>query len=97
MSLSNDLTKLYERTVRGTTVEISEYITDHDKAQKGEYVIVLHHEGHAKITSDVSAEARLVELMLTGLTLNEAADAVSGDYPRNRLYEAKLKLKKLFE
>ena len=99
-----DLTKLYEKSVSGHTLEMAVALKANANAEKGEYVIVLEKaEGQLQKTGEeesLSPEAMLVERMVkTGCTLKEAVAAVSGEAKslrKKELYQAALRLKSLF-
>ena len=97
VSASCDLTKKFERTVRGTVDEVLDALRANPKAEKGEYCLVL--EWHDAIeppqaAPDVSIEARLVEQMMGGATMREAMEALTAAGERkNAVYAASLRLK----
>lgn len=103
VSASCDLTKLHEKTIRGTAAEVLAMLQANPKAEKGEYCLVL--DFHAvklpeeeKPVADVSLEARLVDQMLEGLSLRDAQSelCLQGE-KKNAVKAAALRLKKLFE
>ncbi len=104
LCLCNDLTKLHERSYRGTPAEVREQLLDKGSWDKGEYALVLElREDYRfrKAEHTVSAEAMLVDAMLAGnLSAKEAVAAVLADennsYSKNELKAAALNLKKLF-
>ena len=101
LSVSCDLTKLHEVTLRGTAEEILAALKANPKAEKGEYCIVLDlHEVHLPEkpapAAEVSLEARLVEQLLDGLTLRDAQnELVLAGEKKNAVKAAALRLKKL--
>ena len=102
ISASCDLTKLHEKTIRGTVAQVLEMLRDNPKTEKGEYCLVLDFHD-VKLEKDAPAaeqslEARLTELMLTGLSLREAQEALTclGE-KKNAVKAAGLRLKRLFE
>ena len=101
VSASCDLTKLHEKTVRGTAEEVLAELRANPKAEKGEYCLVLDFHGvtlpeEKAPAPDVSIEARLTDLLLTGLDLLAAQAALieSGE-KKNAVKAAALRLKRL--
>ncbi len=103
ISCSCDLTKLHEKTIRGTADEVLTMLRDNPKTEKGEYCLVLDFHGvtlpeEKAPAAEVSLEARLVELMTQeGLTLRDAQSelALQGE-KKNAVKQAALRLKRLF-
>ena len=103
MCLCNDLTKLHETAFRGTPAEVKEQLLAKGSYEKGEYAAVLEvADGYIfnKVEHTVSAEAMLVDAMITGLSARDAVEKVLSDpnnsYSKNELKAASLNLKKLF-
>ena len=103
ISASCDLTKLHEKTVRGTAAEVLADLKANPKAEKGEYCLVLDFhdvslpEDKAPVT-DVSLEAQLVEKMLNGCDLRQAqTELTEQGEKKNAVKAAALRLKRLFE
>ena len=102
LSLSCDLTKLHELTLRGTPQEVLAALRANPKAEKGEYCLVL--DLHAVPApepeappAEVGLEARLVERMLAGESLRGATEALAAQgEKKNAVKAAALRLKKLF-
>ena len=105
LCLCNDMTKLHEMSFRGTPAEVKEQLLNKGSYDKGEYAIVLEvmpEYVFNKVEHTVSAEAMLVDAMVSGnLSGKEAVAAVLADennsYSKNELKAAALRLKKLFE
>ena len=103
ISCSCDLTKLHEKTIRGTAGEVLQMLKDNPKTEKGEYCLVLDFHGvtlpeEKAPAADVSLEARLVEQLLEGLDLRDAqSELVLQGEKKNAVKQAALRLKKLFE
>ena len=101
VSASCDLTKLHEKTLRGTAAEVLADLKANPKAEKGEYCLVLDFHGvtlpeEKAPVADISLEARLTDLLLTGLDLREAQAAlVEGGEKKNAVKAAALRLKRL--
>ena len=104
--LCNDLTKLHERIYRGTTAGVLEELSANPNAKKGEYALLVYHEGTATDAGDegeavITPEALLVdEMVRTGCSLKEAISRLSKDSSvpasKNDLYAASLRLKDMF-
>jgi len=101
--LCNDLTKFYEKIYRGTPEEVLEQLRANPSAQKGEYTLILYLPIKEKESAQPPAyppEAELVRLMTGGLSLREAREALQKERPdwkRRDLYQASLRLKRLWE
>lgn len=99
----SDLTKLHEKILRGKAGEVRDMLAADPKTEKGEYCIVLEfHETpegpEQKETTDISMEARIVELMRTGMDLRQAQEAlVAAGEKKNAVKQAALQLKRMFE
>lgn len=101
-SLSCDLSKLHELTLRGTVSQILEAFEANEKAEKGEYVLVLDVSGvkaEAEIQhEDITLEARLLDLLLQGSDLQQAmSELIARGERKNALYLASLRLKTLLK
>ena len=103
ISCSCDLTKLHEKTIRGTAGEVLDMLKANPKTEKGEYCLVLDfHEvvlqEEKAPAAEVSLEAQLVEAMLQdGLDLRDAqSELVLQGAKKNAVKQAALRLKKLF-
>lgn len=99
----SDLTKLHEKILRGKAGEVRDMLAADPKTEKGEYCIVLEfHETlenpEQKEMTDMSLEARIVELMKTGMDLRQAQEAlVAAGEKKNAVKQAALQLKRMFE
>lgn len=102
ISCSCDLTKLHEKTIRGTAGEVLEMLRANPKTEKGEYCLILDfHEvklaEEKAPAADISLEAQLVEQLLQGLDLRDAqSELVLQGAKKNAVKQAALRLKKLF-
>ena len=104
LCLCNDLSKVHERSYRGTPAEVREQLLARGNWDKGEYALVMEifeEYRFVKVEHTVTAEAMLVDAMLQqGLNAKDAVGAVLGDennsYSKNELKAAALRLKKLF-
>ena len=103
VSASCDLTKLHEKTVRGTAQEVLEQLRANPKAEKGEYCLVLDFRAvtlpeEKPQTAQISLEAQLTEKLLGGMGLREAQEALILDGCRkNAVKAAALHLKRLLQ
>ena len=102
-SVSCDLTKLHELTLRGNAAEVLAALRANPKTEKGEYCLVLDFHGvelpsAPAPAAEVSLEARLVEAMLQGNELRQAqAVLVEAGEKKNAVKAAALRLKKLLQ
>ncbi len=103
VSASCDLTKLHEKTIRGTAEEVLQLLRDNPKAEKGEYCLILDmHEvtlpEEKAPVADVTLEARLIDAMVQhDLSLRDAqSELVLDGEKKNAVKAAALRLKKLF-
>ena len=105
MCLCNDLTKLHEMCFRGTPAEVKDQLLAKGNYEKGEYAVIIEvceEYMFSKTEHTVSAEAMLVDAMISG-ALQSTKDAVAAvladennSYSKNELKAAALNLKKLF-
>lgn len=102
VSVSCDLTKLHEKTLRGAAGDVLAQLRANPKTEKGEYCLVLDFQGvkleEAPKVSQTSLEAQLVDAMLKeGLSLRAAQEAVvEKGAKKNAVKSAALRLKRLF-
>ena len=102
VSASCDLTKLYEKTIRGTADEVLDMLESNEKAEKGEYCLVLDMspvqlEAESEKTS-ASLEAQLFEEMLSGCDMRLAAQTLmERGYKRNEVYKARTNVQRFFD
>ena len=105
LCLCNDMTKLHEMSFRGTPAQVKEQLLAKGNYDKGEYAIVAKVEPEyqfTKVEHTVSAEAMLVDAMISGgVSGRDAIAAVLADpnnsYSKNELKAAALNLKHMFE
>lgn len=102
ISASCDLTKLYEKTIRGTAEEVLDLLESNEKAEKGEYCLVLDmSEVEIEMqeeASSASLEAQLFEEMLCGSDLRQAAELLlERGYKRNDVYRARTTVQRYFD
>ncbi len=100
LSVSCDLTKLHELTLRGTADAVLEALSSNDKSEKGEYCIVMD---LSMIPADNSpepecpAEGWIFAEMLGGKTLSQARESLQERIGKNQAYAAALRVKKYLE
>ncbi len=102
ISASCDLTKLHEKTIRGTAEEVLALLEANDKAEKGEYCLVLDMSGVAleaqEEKSAASLEAQLFEEMLSGFDLRQAALTLTErGHKRNDVYRARTNVQRFLD
>lgn len=104
MCLCNDMTKLHEMAFRGTPAEVKEQLLAKGNYDKGEYAVIIEIAEEyifQKVEHTVSAEAMIVDAMISGnLRSKDAVAAVLADennsYSKNELKAAAVNLKRLF-
>jgi 16S rRNA (cytidine1402-2'-O)-methyltransferase len=102
VSASCDLTKLYEKTIRGTADEVLAMLRANTKAEKGEYCLVLDMADVAleveEEVSSASLEAQLFEELLCGGDLRQAAELLmERGAKRNDVYKAKTNVQRFLD
>ena len=102
MTVCCDMTKLHEKILRGNPEEVLQRLKEDEKAEKGEYCIVLDlHEVKKEekdATDEWPAEAKIIEEMKNGATLREAQEIlIEKGEKKNAVKQAALTLRKLFE
>lgn len=102
LSVSCDLTKLHELTLRGAPEDILAALEANEKSEKGEYCLVADLRAvrlpEEKPAAASSLEARLLEQMLSGLSLRDAMAALTdAGEKKNAVYAASLRVKAFLE
>ena len=102
LSVSCDLTKLHELTLRGTPDKVLAALEANEKSEKGEYCLVADLRGvklpEAEKAPDASLEARLFDLMLTGMDGRQAVEALTEQgEKKNAVKAAMLRVKAMLE
>ena len=103
LSVSCDLTKLHEKTIRGSADDVLAMLRDNPKTEKGEYCVVLDFHQvtlpeEKAPAAEVSLEAQLVEQLLAGADWRDAqAKLVAAGAKKNAVKAAALRVKRLFE
>ena len=101
VSASCDLTKKYEKTVRGTVSEVLAQLEANPKAEKGEYCIAFQWAAEdipqpEAAKSELSLEAQLFDGLVRGLSLREAVDElVAMGERKNAVKAASLNVKNM--
>lgn len=100
ISVSKELTKLYEKNYYGFINEVLEKIANDNKWDYGEYTLVIYKDFvKREEKTNLSIEALLVDKIIKeGCTLKEAVTKVNkenANLPRSAIYEASLNLKKI--
>jgi len=102
VSASCDLTKLYEKTIRGTADEVLSMLRANEKAEKGEYCLVLDMadvqlEAREEAVN-ASLEAQLFEELLCGGDIRQAAELLmERGAKRNDVYRAKMNVQRFLD
>ena len=101
-AVCNDLTKLFERTVRGSLFDVYEKLKNDINVKKGEYVIVFKRNSKVKkeTENEISLEAKILDYMIKNNVNFKAAVSILAEEKialKNDLYQASLNLKKLTE
>ena len=102
VSVSCDLSKLHELTLRGAPEEILARLEENEKSEKGEYCVVADLR-QVKLPEEApvaqtSLEARLFEGLLRGESLRAAMQAlISAGEKKNAVYAASLRVKALLD
>ena len=102
VSASCDLTKLYEKTIRGTADEVLSMLRANEKAEKGEYCLVLDMSAVELMDEqeavNASLEAQLFEELLCGSDMRQAVELLTErGMKRNELYRAKMNVQRFFD
>lgn len=102
VSASCDLTKLYEKTIRGTADEVLALLRANEKAEKGEYCLVLEMSGVAlpeeQAQSEIGLEAQLFEELLAGADMRKASEQLMArGAKRNEVYRAGMTVRRFLE
>lgn len=92
-----DLTKKFERVDCGPAAEVLAALQNNPGVEKGEYVLAVElpprEAAQEEPEKPADAALFLLEAMLRGAALSEAADAALESFPRNEVYRAKLRVR----
>ena len=103
VSASCDLTKKYEKTIRGTVASVLADLEANPKAEKGEYCIAFQWAAEdipqpEAAKSELSLEAQLFDGLVRGLSMREAVDElVAKGERKNAVKAASLNVKNMME
>ena len=103
VSASCDLTKLHELTLRGTPSQVLEALRQNEKAEKGEYCLVLDLRAvplpeKEEPAPPLPAELHLLSYLMEGKTLREAREALTADgVKKNEAYAASLRVRRFLD
>ena len=103
VSASCDLTKKYEKTIRGTVASVLADLEANPKAEKGEYCIAFQWAAEdipqpEAAKSELSLEAQLFDGLVRGLSMREAVDElVARGERKNAVKAASLNVKNMME
>ena len=102
LSVSCDLTKLHELTLRGKPEDILTALEANEKSEKGEYCVVADLRNvtlsEEKPIIQASLEARIFDLVLNGVSLRDAVEAlVEQGEKKNAVKAASLRVKDWIE
>lgn len=103
VSASCDLTKRFEKTIRGDVSQVLADLENNPKAEKGEYCVVFRWAQEdipapEEAQSDLSLEAQLFDLVLKGQSLRQAMETLTEKGQRkNAVKAAGLKLKNMMD
>ncbi|NIS09616.1 MAG: 16S rRNA (cytidine(1402)-2'-O)-methyltransferase [Candidatus Dadabacteria bacterium] len=90
-SVSRELTKIYEETIRGTLSKVIKKLEEKDKI-KGEFTIVVEGFDNSSGNPDIDIESELTELKQKGKTLKEAVSIMTDRFnlQKNEVYKTAL-------
>ncbi len=101
VSVSCDLTKKHECTLRGPVEEVLKQLQANPKAEKGEYCLVMEWEqgdipAPQSHPCELSLEAQLFDGLVCGRSLRDSMEKLVGEGQRkNAVYAASLKVKQM--
>ncbi|MDD2428518.1 MAG: 16S rRNA (cytidine(1402)-2'-O)-methyltransferase [Eubacteriales bacterium] len=100
--VSCDLTKLHEKTLRGSAEDILVNLRDNEKTEKGEYCVALDVSPFVPAPEDskvdVGLEARLLDQIVKGASMRSAMETIIlGGEKKNAVYAASISLKRLLK
>ena len=100
VSVSCDLTKKFEKTLRGPVAQVRQALEADPNAQKREYCVVFRWEAQdlapPEPAPELGLEARLMGGLARGMSLRESMEAlVASGERKNAVYAASLRLKAL--
>jgi 16S rRNA (cytidine1402-2'-O)-methyltransferase len=97
-AVCNDLTKLFERTIKGSLLDVYSMLALDDNASKGEYVIVFKRNSviEKELEADISLEAKIMDYMVKNnvsvkIAVKQLAEKKVSS--KSTLYQASLHMK----
>jgi 16S rRNA C1402 (ribose-2'-O) methylase RsmI len=101
ISISCDLTKKFELTMRGSVWDILARLRENPKADKGEYCLVLKWQNQPvqeQKKEELSLEAMLFDGMVKGVSLRDSMNKLIAQGNRkNAVYAASLRIKDMLK
>ena len=102
VSVSKELTKLYEKNFYGNITKVLEQLKNDEKVTAGEYTFVIEKaKTNKKEESNISIEAMLVDYIIKNdITIKEAIEILNkenSDCSKKDIYTASLNLKKVLK
>lgn len=91
-----DLTKKFERLDCGSASEVLDSLRNNPSVDKGEYVVAVElppRKAAEEPEKPKDAALAILEAMLAGASLADAADSALSAFPRNEVYRAKLRVR----
>ena len=90
--IAKELTKLHERFMRGTALELAIVLTDDDKLQKGEFVVLIDNRREQSSSEQEDSQEQLLKALLTELPLKKAVKIVveTTGAKKNAIYQKAL-------
>jgi 16S rRNA (cytidine1402-2'-O)-methyltransferase len=96
-----DLTKKFERLYSGPAPAVLAALQANPNVEKGEYVVAVELPPRAPAQEaprkPADAAAFLLTEMLSGASLQDAAELALSSFPRNEVYRAKLRVKEFLD
>ncbi len=94
--IARELTKAFETIHQSSLADIKQWLEDEPEQRRGEFVVVLQGIDLSLCKPDVKALKRLLEILLSELSLKQAVDLAAkiSKGARNELYQLALQLKK---
>lgn len=100
ISVSRELTKMFETNYFGNLKEVLKEIEEDKNSSLGEYTFIIEKENEKETKEEISIPAQLVDVMIKeNLTTKEAIKFLSEtkNINKNEIYEASLKLKNILK
>ena len=93
--IAKELTKLHERFMRGTPVQLFDILNEDQKLQKGEFVVLIDNRRREINTDDLDYQERMLRVLLTELPVKKAVKIVVEltGAKKNAIYQKALDLR----